>query len=100
MKVVMMMKKNEFEVVSHEKALEMAQENASKQFELKHEQLPTSDLKSAKRVLETIPLTNKMYYRLQEQVNKKKEKERQRKLAEQVARIQQQQEQENNGFEF
>lgn len=96
-----MMKKNEFEVVSHEKALEMAQENASKQFELKHEQLPTSDLKSAKRVLETIPLTNKMYYRLQEQVNKKKEKERQRKLAEQVARIQQQQqEQENNGFEF
>lgn len=91
------MKKNEFEVVSHEKALEMAQENASKQFKLKHEQLPISDLKSAERVLETIPLTNKMYYRLQERLEKAKEKEKQKRLAEQVAR---QRQQEHDEFEF
>lgn len=92
-----MMKTNEFEVVSHEKALEMARENASKQFELKHEQLPTSDLKSAERALETIPITNKMYNRLQVKLEKAKEKEKQKRLAEQVAR---QRQQEHDEFEF
>lgn len=95
-----MMKKNiKFEVVSHDKAVELAQKNASKRFKLQHEQLPTVELKSARRVLKTIPVTNKMYQKLQEQIKRVKDKEKQKKL-EQIAIHQQQQANKDDEFEL
>lgn len=79
-KAVKMMKKNiKFEVVSHDKIAQMRQENDSKLFKLNAVQLPESELKDAEKALELIPVTNKMYLRLQHKLEVAKEKEERKK---------------------
>lgn len=79
-KAVKMMKKNiKFEVVSHDKIAQMRQENDSKLFKLNAVQLSESELKDAEKALELIPVTNKMYLRLQHQLEVAKEKEERKK---------------------
>ena len=79
-KAVKMMKKNiKFEVVSHDKIAQMRQENDSKLFKLNAVQLPESELKDAEKALELIPVTNKMYLRLQHKLDVSKEKEERKK---------------------
>lgn len=105
--MITMMKKKpiEFEVISHEQAVKQHQENDSKLFKLKSVQLPDASLKDAERAINLIPVTNKLWTRLQAQLKKEKEKERQKQLQEQLAQQllrQQQHEQDINddGFEL
>lgn len=89
--MMMMKQNNNFEVVSDDKMREMEQENDSKRFKLESAQLPVSELKSAERALERVPVTNKLYMRLQEQVElakkKKLRKEEQERRARELAQI-------------
>lgn len=85
MKAMIMMNTN-FEVVPDAKMREMEQENDSKRFKLESVQLPISELKDAERALERVPVTNKLYTRLQEQVDQAKKKKRQKEEQERRVR--------------
>ena len=87
MKAMIMMKQTtNFEVVSDDKMLEMEQENSSKRFKLESVQLPQAELKDAERALERVPVTNKLYTRLQKQLEQAKKKKLQKEEQERIAR--------------
>lgn len=87
MKAMIMMKQNtNFEVVSDDKMREMEQENSSKRFKLESVQLPQAELKDAERALERVPVTNKLYTRLQKQLEQAKKKKLQKEEQERIAR--------------
>ena len=82
-----MMKQNtNFEVVSDDKMREMEQENSSKRFKLESVQLPQAELKDAERAFERVPVTNKLYTRLQKQLEQAKKKKLQKEEQERIAR--------------
>lgn len=104
-KAVKMMKKNiKFEVVSHDKIAQMRQENDSKLFKLNAVQLPESELKDAEKALELIPVTNKMYLRLQHKLEVAKEKEERKKREQELnirlARIRDHQQEQDDELYF
>lgn len=87
MKAMITMKQTtKFEVVSDDKMREMEQENDSKRFKLESVQLPTPELKDAERALERVPVTNKLYTRLQKQLEQAKKKKLQKEEQERIAR--------------
>lgn len=89
--ITMMNKNTPIEIIPHEQAVKQRQENESKLFKLKSVQLPQTGLKDAERALERVPVTNKMYTRLKEQVElakkKKLQKEEQERMARKLAQI-------------
>ena len=82
----MMKQSTNFEVVSDDKMREMKQENDSKRFKLESVQLPQVELKDAERALERVPVTNKLYTRLQKQLEQAKKKKLQKEEQERIAR--------------
>lgn len=89
--MIMMEQNTNFEVVSDDKMREMERENDSRRFKLESVQLPQAELNDAERALERVPVTNKMYTRLQEQVElakkKKLQKEEQERMERKLAQI-------------
>ena len=98
--ITMTNKNTPIEIIPHEQAVKQRQENEFKLFKLKSVQLPQAELKDAERALERVPVTNKLYMRLQEQLKKAKEKDRQKKLAEQMVLRQQREREQDNGLSF
>lgn len=88
--ITMMNKNTPIEVIPHEQAVKQRQENDSRRFKLESVQLPTPELKDAERALERVPVTNKLYRRLQEQVKLAKKKKLQKEEQERLTRIAQQ----------
>lgn len=99
-----MTKKFKYEIVSHDKIAQLRQENDSKQFKLEAVQLPLPDLKDAERVLARIPVTNKLYKRLQNKIEAQKSKEerkkREQELDARIARIKQQEAEDEHDLNF
>lgn len=89
-----------FEVIPHEQAVAQRRKMESDAFKLKQVRLPKADLNEAKRALERIPITNKMYVRVQEEEQVLKKKKQLEEEAKRIQILQQQRQQENDSFEL